>query len=343
MAELVRAATLSGYFEIARELRVDSIALLRTAGLSRALLLNPEQMIPAEAVVDLLEATAEAANCPTVALRMAERRNLADLGRISLLIAHQGTLREAIDVLSHYRNSINSTLVLHTEEIDDIAILREDFALKTSAASRQANDLALGVLARTCATILGPQWRPEQVCFTYPAPPAQDREVYRRLFQCPISFSAEFNGIVLNANDLDRRNPRADVALAVHARSLLDSVMFNDVRTIVQEVEQTILLLLPSGRASIKACADALGMNLRTMQRQLEDAGTSFSSILDDIRRQQVARYFTTPKLRLTDVADLLGYGSLGAFNRWYTKAFGESPSHAMRKVRLHSRALSSH
>jgi AraC-like DNA-binding protein len=330
--ELVRATTLSGYFEIARELGIDCNPQLRRVGLTRSMLAHQEQMIPSRAVIDLLEASAIASNCPTFALRMVERRSLADIGRISLLIAHQTTLREALDVLSQYRNRINPTLALRIEHAGEIVILREDFLLRSGKAGRQANDLALGVLARTCGTVLESQWQPEQVCFSYAAPPIGDREIYRRVFGCPVVFDNEFNGIILDARDLDRENPHADLALAFHARSLLETVMDTGERTIIQEVEQAILLLLPAGRASIKGCADALGMNLRTMQRKLDQSGTSFSAILEEMRVQLVRRYFSSPKLRLTDIADLLGYRSLGAFSHWYTGKFGETPMRARRK-----------
>ncbi|HYJ81755.1 MAG TPA: hypothetical protein VEW26_02795, partial [Allosphingosinicella sp.] len=45
-------------------------------------------------------------------------------------------------------------------------------------------------------------------------------------------------------------------------------------------------------------------------------------------------RYLANPRLRLTDVADLLGYASLAAFSRWHVERFGESPSTARRRIR---------
>ena len=81
--------------------------------------------------------------------------------------------------------------------------------------------------------------------------PAAERAIYHQLFQCRVEFAAEFQGIVIHARDLDRANPRADPSLAVHARNLLDTVMEPGVRSLTQEVAQCILLLLPSGRASM--------------------------------------------------------------------------------------------
>jgi AraC-like DNA-binding protein len=333
MIELVRVAALTGYFDVAEQLGLDPLPHLRAAGLSRAMLLSPEQAIPARAAIALLESSAEASDCPTFGLRMAACRSLADLGMISLLIAHQPTLRDALAILARNRHRVNSTLVLHIDERPGATVLREDFALDPPLYSRQASDLALGVLARTCTEVLGTEWHPESACFSYSRPEPREMEVYRKLFRCPVHFDAEFNGIVLHPADLDRRNPRAEPALALHADALIESVMVPDKRTLTQEVEHAVLMLLPTGRASIKSVALALGMNLRTLQRGLEADGTSFSDILDRIRAQLASQYLANPRMRLTDIADLLGYSSLGAFTRWYGQSFGEPPSSA-RKAR---------
>src|SRR4029453_431054 len=116
--ELVRAAALTGYFSVAEELKLDTVPLLRRHGLSRSMLNNPEKMLPGRPVVRLLEESAAAAGCITFGLRMAERRGLADLGMVSLLIAHQPSLRDALSVMIQFRNRINSTLVTSYEEFD---------------------------------------------------------------------------------------------------------------------------------------------------------------------------------------------------------------------------------
>lgn len=332
--ELVRSASLTGYFEVAASLGLDVVPLLREVGLSRPMMSNPEQMLPARAAIRLLERSAEVSGSTTFGLHMAEQRGIADLGMVSLLIAHQGTLRDALSVLTDYRNRINSNLVLHVEEQADVAVLREEFAIHPPMPARQANDLALGVLARLGATMLGPAWKPICVSFSYGRPEPKERDIYRRLFNCPAEFEGEFDGIVIDRTALDWANPRADPALAAHARTLVDAMLGPSERSISEEVEQSIMLRLPAGRASIAASADALGMNLRTLQRRLRLEETSFTELLDRVRIQQAGRYLANPRLRLTDVADLLGYASLAAFSRWHLERFGESPSSARRRLR---------
>ena len=332
--ELVRAAALTGYFAVAEELKLDTIPLLRRNGLSRAMLGNPEQMLPARQVIRLLEESAETSGCPTFGLRMAERRGLADLGMVSLLIAHQPTLRDALSVLTQFRNRINTNLALRMEEFDNLALLRENFVFDPPLPSRQADDLALGVLDQLCRSVVGAAWLPVAVSFPYEAPPLAERAVYQRMFSGPLEFDSEYEGILVTQADLDRPNPRSDPALANHARNLVNAMIDPGERSVVQEVEQAIQLLMPAGRASIASVADSLGMTVRTLQRRLDEDNTQFSDLLDRVRVREVGRYVAQRRLRLTDIADLLGYSSLSAFSNWYRGRFNETPSEARRRAR---------
>lgn len=326
MAELVRVAALTGYFETMGTFGMDPRPLLKEQGLAADLLVNPEQLIPAQAAIRLLERSAQATGCITFGLRMAESRTLANLGATSLLIAHQPTLRKSLETLREFRSRINSTLVLQFEEIGDEVILREDFYLSRPEPSRQSSDLALGVLAKLCAAAVGENWKPRAVCFSHDAPPLAEQPIYARVFGCRPQFDSEFNGVVLSSRDLDRPNTKADDQLAHHARQLLEQVMNPVERTRTEEVEQLIKLLLPSGRASVQICAASMGMTVRTMQRALDAEGASFTTLLNRARMQLATQYLANPRMRITDIADMLGYSSIGAFSRWHSQVFGVPP-----------------
>ena len=325
--ELVRAASLTGYFAVAEQLGLETTPLLRSAGLSRPMLANSEQMIPARSAVRLLEESAAASDCMSFGLRMAEMRQLSDIGMISLLIVHQPTLREALEVLGEYRNRINSNLSLQIESHGDTVFLREHFALNPPMVSRQVGDIALGVLYKVCRTMMGDHWRPQCVCLSYDRPAQPGRAIYDRMFDCPLQFGTDFDGIVVEKSDMDRQNPRSDPALARHARQLVSAIIDPGVRTIAEEVEQSIRLLTRAGRASIGGVPDALGTNIRTLQRRLDREQASFSELLDRVRVQQVSQHFANRRLRLTDIAHLLGYSTLASFSAWYRNRFDETPT----------------
>jgi AraC-like DNA-binding protein len=331
--ELVRAAALTGYFDAARGLGINVVPLLRKAGLTRSMMSNPEQMLPAKSVIGLLEDSARASGCVTFGLRMAEQRKLSDIGMVSLLIVHQPTLRDAIGIVAEYRNRINSTLTLQLEDHGDVAFLREHIALNQPLSVRQVSDLALGVLYKMCRSIMPESWRPQCVCFSYERP-SSDRAIYDRMFDCPLQFGSDFDGIVIAREDLHRALPGADIALARHARDLVSAVMNPGQRSMAEEVEQSIRLLMPAGRATIGEVAHSLDANVRTLQRRLEQEDISFSELLDRVRIQQVGQHFANRQLRLTDVAHLLGYSGLASFSAWYRARFNQTPSEGRKSLR---------
>lgn len=326
MAELMRVAALSGYLETVAAFGVDPRPLLKEQALHPDILANPEQLIPARAAIRLLERSAEATGCLTLGVRMAASRSLANLGATSLLIAHQPNLRKALSTLREFRTRINSTLVLNFEEMGDAVILREDFSLSRPEPWRQASDLALGVLARLCSSALGDAWTPQAVCFSHQPPPRSELPLFRQVFRATPQFDCEFTGLVIASADLDRPNLKADDQLALHARQLLESVMAPVDRTAAQDVEHLIKLLLPSGRATIQVCAASMGLTVRTLQRALDAENESFSGLLNRTRMHLATQYLDNPRMRVTDIADLLGYSSVGAFTRWCTQSFGRSP-----------------
>ncbi len=324
MTTLIRAAALINYFEVAAHLGLNPQPLLRRVGLSRARLADPEQRIPLTAVVELLEASAEASACPTFGLRMAETRQLSNFGVVSLLLSHQPTLRAALVAIMRYRHLLNESLAMHVEEAGKLVIIREELVSDTALPSRQGIELALGVLSRMATAVLGPNWHPVSVNFSHPAPP--DLQVHQRVFHCSVHFDAEFNGIVCHAADLDRPNPNADPAMARYAKQFVESLPGASHASIKHEVRKAIYLMLPMGRATIEQIADGLGMHVRTLQRQLDAADTQFSDLVNEVRRELVVRYMENASYSLATISELLGYSMPSSFTRWFTAQFGAPP-----------------
>ena len=63
--------------------------------------------------------------------------------------------------------------------------------------------------------------------------------------------------------------------------------------------------------------------------------GVAFSELVDEVRRDLALRYLAQPDHTLTRVAELLGYGQLSSFTRWFISQFQETPSEWRRRMRL--------
>ena len=83
----------------------------------------------------------------------------------------------------------------------------------------QAIEQGVAMMLRTLRVLCPPDWQPSRVCLAHAqkAPIA----VYRKVLGVLPQFSAEFNGVALDAEDLDRPVQTADPALAHLARRQL--------------------------------------------------------------------------------------------------------------------------
>jgi AraC-like DNA-binding protein len=322
MPSLVRAASLTNYSEVARASGLDPVRMLFDAGLNPGVLREPDLMIPAERVGQLLQASATLSGNESFGLRMAESRLLSNLGAVGLLIRDQATLRDSLDMLMRYQALLNGALSMAVEECGELVVIREAvMAGHAHQPTRQRVELALGVMVRLIRQLLKSDWQPRRVCFEHPAP--RDASPHLRFFGCGVEFDYDFNCIVCAKADLDARNPSADPAMVRYAQQLLDASAVSPQATLLEDVRRTILLLLPSGRCGIEQVAGHLGLVCRTIQRRLAEQGRSFSSILNDIRKELAVRHVIESDRPLTEVATLLGFSAPSAFSRWYHAEFG--------------------
>ena len=324
METTVRSGSLTGYVEVTRQLGLNPGNFLREVGLDASALADPQTRISAAAACRLLELTAASASCQTLGLQIAETRQKFGFGVIAILLAHKRTLREVLLATVQYRHLLNEALGIYVETAGDTVTIREEIVTEASIAKRQATELAVGIMARHCSAVLGAHWKPRSVHFIHSGP--VELHVHRRFFGCPPVFNSDFNGIVCDAADLDRPNPLADPELVRYAESLAAPLNVSGPDAIVMDVRRAIYLLLPLEQASIETIADHLRLGVRTLQRNLDAAGTSFSTLVDEVRHELALRYMANPRYSIGRVGALLGYTRQSSFTHWFTQRFGMTP-----------------
>ncbi|MGW3991646.1 AraC family transcriptional regulator ligand-binding domain-containing protein [Streptomyces sp. NPDC004830] len=326
MEPLIRSAALTGYTELCRMLGVDPGKLLQRSGLSLGALADQDQWIPASAVAQVLEASADAGGREDFGLQLAELRRLSSLGPISLLVREEPDIRSVINVLIRYERMYNEALRARLHETGATATLHIGLDLPREQKSRQAVELVVGAYHHILVEILGDRPRPRQVCFTH-APPA-NLDTHHRILGDNLSFGADFTGIVLSSKTLGAANTEADPILRRYAQQYVESLAPTSNPSDVDRVRKIIHVLLPTGRCTVTEVARSMGTDRRTVHRRLAQSGQTFSSLLNATRQDLAQRFVADGHRPLTEVAQQLGFLSSGAFSRWFRDRFGTSPSH---------------
>jgi AraC-like DNA-binding protein len=320
----MRAAVLGPYPALAKELGLNPVTQLRDVGLTLAMIARPDDPIRSDAVVRLLETSAQRSGCRTFGLRMAEARQMSHFGVMGLLLSHQRTPRDALHAAISYMHLLNESVALHLEETGRTAVIRGEILTEKQMPTTQATELMLAVYVQSFRAIAGSRWQPRTMYFKHGAPDSLD--VHHRVFRCRCEFGAEFNGLSCPVGDLDIVNASVDPKFADYARQFIDALPGRSSESVVADVSRLVYLLLPTGQANIKHVALSLGMNVRTLQRELDAAGESFSSLLNGVRRKLVGGYLDNPRFTVGHVAALLGYRRHGSFTRWFAEEFDSTP-----------------
>ena len=322
-ANLLRAAILTGYFDVARSFGLDTYRLTKDVGLHRLNLSDPDVLIPAASVLELLERSALAAGVEDFGLRMAATRSLGHLGPIGLVAREEPTLRHALKLFERHFRLHTEILILNLDERGGVGSLGVQLLLATKGSTRQTMELIVGIVFRTLKALAGDQWSPEFVSFSHPPP--RGRTTHNAFFKSRPHFDDAFNGIAFRTADLNAPIATADPVIARYVRHYLEDAIAQPAVLIDATIRQLVFALLPSGRCTSDLLARHLGIDRRTLSRRLATRGTTFSAIVNAVRLELVHRHIRTEHRSLTETAQLLGFSSLATFSRWFLAHFGIS------------------
>jgi AraC-like DNA-binding protein len=156
-----------------------------------------------------------------------------------------------------------------------------------------------------------------------------------RFFGCAVKFGVAADEVTFAAKLKDLPLLHADHYLnrllvrycddaVSHRRANPDSVS--------SEVENSIIPLLPHGKARAVHVARELGISQRSLARHLARESLSFSKVLNHLRLQLARRYLTDEQLSVSHVAWLLGYQDVAAFSHAFKRWTGRTPTHETRR-----------
>jgi AraC-like DNA-binding protein len=191
--------------------------------------------------------------------------------------------------------------------------------------ARQSAEASLAYVLTFCRWLTGRPIKPLEVRLQ--GAPAADLQPFEQVFQAPLRFHADEHALVFAPADIEATLPTANDALAqLHDRFAGEYLSRFAERRVTHQVRQVLCRWLPHGEPKRAAVAEALHLSQRTLQRRLQDEGTSFQHLLDDTRRELAEQYLTQPHFALLEIAYLLGFADPSNFFRAFRRWFGVTP-----------------
>ena len=305
----------------------DADQILSTVGLDRAAVADPHGFIPSIAFARILEEAARATGDPCFGLHFGERYHPKDVGVLAYVVLNSPTMAAGFENVARYLRLHNEAATVTFVRGPRWAYLRHMLADIPLQSRRQHSEYSMAVGLGTIRLMAGSDWAPVEVQFEHQAP-SQTSE-HLRVFGAPTTFGRSHNALVIERDFCDRQVPGADrrlyPILERHLERLLEELPPEG--HLLASVRKAIGESLRHGDPSLPQVARRVAMGTRTLQRRLRDSGVDFKALVDDTRHRLSLRYLRQRRNTLTEVAYLLGYSEVSAFNRAFKRWTGSTPS----------------
>jgi len=309
-------------------------AILRSVGLDRSSLADPHGFIPCAAFTRLLEDAAGSTGDSCFGLHFGEHFSPKNVGPLAYVTLNSPTFAVGFENIVRYHGVHNDGAHISFAIDGKWAYIRQRLTDPTVEAPRQHNEFTAAVGLNMMRLMAGSRWAPADVHFAHPEP--EDTSEHHRVFAAPVSFGHVTNAFVVDREFVERPVPAADEQLYPILRRYLDRALKEMPREdhLLSSVRRVIAEVMRDGDLAIGPVASKLAMSPRTLQRRLEEHGTDFRRVAEDTRRRFAINYLRDPKHTLTEIAYLLGYSEVSAFNRAFKRWTASTPSDYRRKSR---------
>lgn len=280
----------------------------------------------------MLQWTHEQVQDPAMPLKIAAHVRPANMGLLGYVASCCTNLGEAFARLQQFENLVYSVNALNVAFQGDEIILR--WGAERGRPGHWVDSVAIGVLVAFTQHLIATPVYPRRVRFINPEPvnPAD----FNAFFQCEVGFEGHYTEVVWPASLLETplRSPDHVMRsmLDQQAQLLLKQVKAGDES--IAGLQKAIQESVSAGSPSLVEVARRLFMSTRTLQRRLQEQGSSFRDELERVRVEMAKNCLEAGELSLADIANFLAYNDQSAFTHAFKRVTGLSPAKYQRAKR---------
>jgi AraC-like DNA-binding protein len=312
-------------FQKLEELGVRASAVLRKAGLPQAYLNQPRVLLTTEELFALWRAIGEVNTNPAIGLLLGTENRIERFHPVGLAALSSENFGSAIDQMARYKQLTCPEEILQEKDDEEWSI-RFRWLLADGIEPPVLNECCFAWVLSIARQGTGTRISPLRVEFVQTRPHVK---IIERHLGCPVVCGGLCNAIVFRAADAERpfvtRNAELLGMLAPQFEEELKQE--NGDENFVERVCMAIQQKLTGRRPNVEDIADALHVSSRTLQRRLQDEGSSFQRVLEEARHQLARHYLNNSVLELNEAAYLLGYEDSNSFVRAFRTWEGIPPA----------------
>ena len=314
MAKTISASTAAILYKLMESYGLDSEAIYNAEGISKEDFKNPDKRINYSTMHGLWEKAETLIAQPCFGLRAVKIWRPSDLSALGYAWLASSSLRTALNRLNRYSRIATDFYTLELSEQGDRFILEFDFKDKTTLLTPQV-DASMAIVLEMCRINYIDPLNPLAVSLNHSTNTCQSE--YYAYYRCPIDFAQTANKIALPLDVIDKVLPSSNPYLAqLHDQIMVKYLSVLDKESIIDQTKKIIADLLPSGELSDHKVSDTLHLSSRSLQRRLNDNGTTFKQLLREVREELAYEYLLRKDYSLSEIAFQLGFSEQSSFTR---------------------------
>ncbi len=321
----VRVGPLMSIPAILLEFGCRQESVFEQSGLDPAQFGEPDNEVPFVSASRLLDACVAATGCKHFGLLMGERAHPSSLGVAGFMLQASPDVGTALHTLLHHLDLHDRGGILTLEKKGKTVFTGYAICISEVAAADQIYDLSMAICCKIMRALCGEAWNPTEVLLPHRQP--KDLKPYKQFFRGTLRFDAEQSALTFESYWLDHRLATADPLLFQHLEK--EALKLHTHRTVstTDKLRQLLRKSLAGGNCSNTACARQLCMHERTLYRHLEDEGTSFRQVLDELRYDLAQQMLADTGMPLSEIAKAVGYSDTTAFVRSFKRWSDTTPA----------------
>lgn len=314
--------------EVARQLGGDRSKILSAAGLEEEQLSKPDGRISVEKAMKVWEVIVSQTGSQDIGLLSGKRMRLNSMGILGYLVMNSDNLKKALNKQFTYQRLVNSISFMTLIEDKGTVKLQYELQEPWQPLFRYTLDFMVAATANVFFENLYQPYKPVEVgfCFEQPANSAFYHQVFKTTnihFNCTHTYisypSALFALPIMGANPAFLSHFDKELELAISEHDSQSKYQ--------REVKGLIQKQLKAEIPKVDDVARHIGVSTRALQQLLKTEGTSYQTLLNEVRKEVSLTQLRNKSFNITEVAFITGFSNLASFSRNFKKWTGQSPS----------------
>jgi AraC-like DNA-binding protein len=326
--EAIAIVVARGILMAAASLGASLPEIIGAAGLDAATLATDDARVSHETIQTLVAESVRRSRNDNFGLHMAEmlHANIVLPLPLHYALRSSPTVEEGARRLIRYSRLIADYAAF---ELTRTSARRAHFSFRahTRLPGRQLTECVLAVICLWLRLNCERDFRLHEVSFTHPRPASiVDHE---RIFRTRVRFNRSVDELVFDSAQLAWPLMHGDSQLASVLDQFLEQIVPPMFATpsFVMLVRQKISERMTGAVPSMAVIAECLHLSQRTLQRRLSDAASSYTGLVDAVRRERAARHLEDASFSISEVAFMLGFSDVSTFHRAVKRWYGTTPA----------------